>query len=88
MVNREGEGERVVRLCAPLDYEPPSPDGQADSTYLFWDLGANGTESRGALRLCPSEIYSVSATEEPFEPADYAPLDATWRHPRDWGEFS
>jgi hypothetical protein len=88
LVSRDDLGRRIVRVCAPMDFGMAADAWDELPRYFFWDFEDNGGKSRGAVSLLPSQIFSIAATEEPFEPAEFVPLDATWNHPRDWGEFS
>jgi hypothetical protein len=88
LVSAGGDGRRLVRTCAPLDFAPGVDAPDDLPRYHLWDCAGRTSDGSRIVILPAQQIYSIAPTEERFEPADFAPVDAVWRHPRNWGEFS
>ena len=75
--------------CAPLDYGPLRGAVDGADRYQLWDL--EGKRKPFNLALLPSDVLTMTAREETFDPAaiiTWAFKPNAWRVPRDWAEFS
>jgi hypothetical protein len=83
------EGRELIRTCAPLDYGPLRGSVDPEPRYQLWDL--EGKRKPLNLPLVASDIVSMAALEDTFEPADiitWAFKPNAWAIPRDWAEFT
>lgn len=83
------EGKNVVRKCAPLDYGPLRGAIEPEAHYQLWNLEGKKKPLNVALRA--SEIFTMTATDERFDPATIITWNFkpnAWSIERDWEEFS
>ncbi|MBX3210949.1 MAG: hypothetical protein KF850_02855 [Labilithrix sp.] len=82
-------GREVVRVCAPLDFGPLRGAIEPVDHYQLWDL--EGRRKPLNIPLLESEIVSMTALDETFDPASIITWNfkpGAWRIARDWGELS
>ena len=85
---RRVDGAEVTRLAAPLDLGPVQRERGHPERYQFWDYGGR---SAHWLKLPEDQIFTIEATDESFDPAEFVTWslsESPWSIPRNWGEYS
>ena len=81
--------KNVIHKCAPLDFGPLRGAIEPEPHYQLWNL--EGKRKPLNVTLKDNEIFTMTATDETFEPADIITWNFkpnAWTLERDWAEFS
>ena len=67
---------KVVKICAPIDYNPGRRATDESSLYYF--LSFEDDNSCYALSLSPNQIINMKLTEDSFDPEYIIDYDTRW----------
>lgn len=80
------EKGHIVRKCVCFDYGPSRKYKDGLDRYHFFDL--DSPDGKHNLSILPSQVISVTLTNENFEPSTYVTWTPNWFVKRDWGVYS
>lgn len=85
----KGNGQVLIRKCAPLDYAISKRTNIPRFKFHFWDF--DSSKQSHTLSLDSEQIIEVYIIEESFRPEEIIKWDTSaspWLIRRDWGIYS
>lgn len=80
------DGNKLTRICAPMDFGPRRLAHNQSDRYHLWDFESD--HRHHILSLLPERVVDMEFLTDEFTPDEFISWPTNWFVKRDWGIYS